>query len=63
MRGRNALLFAANFILTSIKAFIVTYDALLTFIFINVIKTKNIDLSTPRCTEEYSYKFYRFWLH
>lgn len=57
MRGRNALLFAENFILISIKAFIVTYDAFLTFIFISVIKIKNINLSTLRCTEDYSYKY------
>lgn len=57
MRGRNALLFAENFILTSIKAFILT---LLTFIFIGVIKMNNytnLNLSTLRCTEDYSYKY------
>lgn len=57
MRGRNALLFAENFILTSIKAFILT---LLTFIFISVIKMNNytnLNLSTLRCTEDYSYKY------
>lgn len=60
MRGRNALLFADNFILTSIKAFILTYDALLSFIFISVIKMNNctnLNLSTLRCTEDYSYKY------
>lgn len=60
MRGRNALLFAENFILTSIKAFILTHDASLTFIFVSVIKMNNctdLNLSTLRCTEDYSYKY------
>lgn len=61
VRGRDALLFAENFILTSIKAFILTCDDLLTFIFISVIKMNNytnLNLSTLRCTEDYSYIIY-----
>lgn len=61
MSGRNALLFAENFILTVLPSkLLLTHDALLTFIFISVINMNNytnLNLSTLRCTEDYSYKY------